>query len=178
MMLLHRKNNDLFRSVISFPSSLGIHYLFFLLPELLAFANVSGDSYNTLNVHQHNKVNSYLRASLDVISFENWNQANSLVGNQNKTSTITEKCIQAQHQERLIKYYHMNSIAHLDRRNQNDIVQNQYTLLPYPAVTLEDIEDMKQYYNGNRRHLPLTTHYVLTLERINHYLYAGKNNFM
>ena len=65
-----------------------------------------------------------------------------------------------------------------DTLTQNDIVRDQYELLPYPPVTKESIEAIrKHYYNKDKRKDPLSRVPGSDLETINHYLFKGRNNF-
>ena len=42
----------------------------------------------------------------------------------------------------------LNMPGNYDALNDKDIVRKQYSLLPYPPVTTEQLEDEKTYYNG------------------------------
>jgi len=42
----------------------------------------------------------------------------------------------------------LNMPDNYDALNDKDIVRKQYSLLPYPPVTTEQLEDEKTYYNG------------------------------
>ena len=73
-----------------------------------------------------------------------------------------------------------------DTLTQNDVVRNQYSNLPYPAVTLEDLDVEKSYYDdmrwplnayGKLRNKPFRVTPGITLEAINHFLYNGRNDF-
>ena len=73
-----------------------------------------------------------------------------------------------------------------DTLTQNDVVRNQYSNLPYPAVTLEDLNVEKTYYDdmrwpvnayGKLRNKPFRVTVGVTLEAINHFLFNGRNDF-
>ena len=73
-----------------------------------------------------------------------------------------------------------------DTFTQSDIVRNQYLLLPYPAVSLEDLAQEKAHYRnkitsliayGENRTTPYNINFGMTLEAINHFLFKGKYNF-
>ena len=73
-----------------------------------------------------------------------------------------------------------------DTLTQNDVVRNQYSNLPYPAVTLEDLDVEKSYYDdmrwplnayGKLRNKPFRVTPGITLEAINHFLFNGRNDF-
>ena len=65
-----------------------------------------------------------------------------------------------------------------DTISENDPVTNQYLNLPYPTVTDEDIASEQAFYrsdryNGNMFMIVES----LTLEKMNHYLFNGSENF-
>ena len=73
-----------------------------------------------------------------------------------------------------------------DTLTQSDVVRNQYSNLPYPAVTIEDLNAEKSYYDdmrwpvnayGKLRNKPFRVTPGVTLEAINHFLFNGRNNF-
>ena len=77
-------------------------------------------------------------------------------------------------------------IKTFDTLSQNDVVRNQYSNLPYPAVTLKDLNAEKSYYDnkkwivnvyGELRVKPYWVTPGVTLEAINHFLYNGRNDF-
>ena len=66
----------------------------------------------------------------------------------------------------------------LDTLSQDDIVRKQYALLPYPAVSHQDIERLRRHYNSNNRHVPFFVAPHNELDVVNHFLYKGRNDFM
>ena len=64
-----------------------------------------------------------------------------------------------------------------DTLTQDDIVQNQYSLLPYPAVSQESLTTEQYYYTSNRGNEPLRVVFSYILENINHFLFKGNNDF-
>ena len=66
----------------------------------------------------------------------------------------------------------------LDTLSQDDIVREQYEVLPYPAVTTEEIEGLRRHYNGNNRHVPYFSNPYNELDVVNHFLFKGRNDFM
>ena len=58
-----------------------------------------------------------------------------------------------------------------------DLVQTQYSMLPYPAVTNKDLLMEKRYYSTMKKRMPSVLYYTNTLENINHFLFQGKSNF-
>ena len=77
-------------------------------------------------------------------------------------------------------------VEEYDTFTQSDIVRNQYLLLPYPAVSLEDLAQEKAHYRnkvmsliayGENRTTPYNINFGMTLEAINHFLFKGKYNF-
>ena len=80
----------------------------------------------------------------------------------------------------------LSAIETFDTLTQNDVVRNQYSNLPYPAVTLEDLNIEKSYYDdmrwpvnayGKLRNKPFRVIPGITLEAINHFLFNGRNDF-
>ena len=80
-------------------------------------------------------------------------------------------------------------LAHIeqyDTLTQSDIVRNQYSTLPYPAVSHKLLAQEKAHYDNNlwpvkaygeMRPKPFGVSFGITLEAINHYLFKGKNQF-
>ena len=71
------------------------------------------------------------------------------------------------------------NIEYYDTLNTNDVVKEQYSLLPYPPIKKQDLEDEKNYYNSPNgtnsvypRHLAYD---ALKLENLNRILFKGKN---
>ena len=82
--------------------------------------------------------------------------------------------------------YKSSRIETFDTLTNNDVVRNQYSNLPYPAVTFEELNIEKSYYDnmqwpvkayGKLRNKPFRVTPGITLEAINHYLFRGKNDF-
>ena len=177
-MTFQHKKCDIFKFINTFHTSFGVYHSFFLFFVLLAFAGLGAKPFNILTTPPKKASMLRSRAKFEVIFKHNSGKVSELVRNRNKSSRTKEECTHVPSPEVFTKYYHMNSIQHLDTISQEDIVQNQYISLPYPSVSQDDIGAMKQYYNGNQRHLPLAIYSSLTLENINHYLFRGENNFM
>ena len=78
-------------------------------------------------------------------------------------------------QEDYINTYYL--LGYLDTITKEDLVQNQYLSFPYPAVTQEDIQIEKDYYNRKEQVAPFGITREITLESINHFLYKGSNTF-
>ena len=76
-------------------------------------------------------------------------------------------------------------VEEYDTFTQSDIVRNQYSLLPYPAVSLEDLALEKAHYHNNilplaygeNRTTPYNIDFGMSLDAINHFLFKGKYNF-
>ena len=68
-----------------------------------------------------------------------------------------------------------------DFLTQDDIVRKQYSLLPFPPVSKHDLAIENMYYSkrkiGNNLVKPFTAVTAFTLESLNHFLFAGRNNF-
>ena len=64
-----------------------------------------------------------------------------------------------------------------DTLTQDDIVRNQYSALPYPAVSKRELAVEWQYYKNKQNITPYYMIFAFTLESLNHYLYKGQNKF-
>ena len=64
-----------------------------------------------------------------------------------------------------------------DTLSQDDIVRNQYSSLPYPAVSKRELAVESQYYKNKQKTTPYNMIFAFTLESLNHYLYKGQNQF-
>ena len=64
-----------------------------------------------------------------------------------------------------------------DTLTQDDIVRNQYSSLPYPAVSKRELAVESQYYKNKQKTTPYNMIFAFTLESLNHYLYKGQNKF-
>ena len=72
-----------------------------------------------------------------------------------------------------------NASKYLDTLTYDDIVRNQYALLPYPAVSPDLIANERHYYIHNRDRWKKPFYFVFAdaLESMNHFLFKGSNNF-
>ena len=64
-----------------------------------------------------------------------------------------------------------------DTLTQDDIVRNQYSYLPYPAVSKRNLAGELQHYKNKRNATLYNIIPAFTLESLNHYLYQGRNDF-
>ena len=64
-----------------------------------------------------------------------------------------------------------------DSLTNDDIVRSQYSLLPYPAVSANELHTEWNYYKFKQGSEPYNMFFPFTFESLNHYLYQGKNNF-
>ena len=75
----------------------------------------------------------------------------------------------------------LNPHIYHDFLTQDDIVRKQYSLLPFPPVSKHDLAIESMYYSrrkiGNNLVKPFTAVTAFTLESLNHFLFAGRNNF-
>ena len=80
------------------------------------------------------------------------------------------------------------NLSYTGYHEQKDAVVQQYSSLPYPAVTNEALAHEKKYYGqqstrtlveayGEMRKKPFRVNPGTTLESINHFLFKGKNHF-
>ena len=75
----------------------------------------------------------------------------------------------------------LNPHRYYDFLTQDDIVRKQYSLLPFPPVSKHDLAIENMYYSqrkiGNNLVKPFSVVTAFTLESLNHFLFAGRNNF-
>ena len=64
-----------------------------------------------------------------------------------------------------------------DTKNQDDMVKQQYSSLPYPPVSKYDMEHEKDHYDDIDGSAPYKVYYALTPRMVNHFLFKGKNAF-
>ena len=66
-----------------------------------------------------------------------------------------------------------------DTLKQSDNVRNQYMTLPYTAISDQELETDKYYYDNvyNIRKTPYRISYGITHEAITHFLYKSRNRF-
>ena len=70
----------------------------------------------------------------------------------------------------------LRSFNEYDVISDDDKVQNQYKMLPFPPVPEKRLLQEEQHYKTNSSSMFSYT-FQLTLESLNHYLYQGKNHF-
>ena len=126
-----------------------------------------------------NKINDFnWKLELDT-RFEAFNLNNYHFDNQTNRSERnipTHACSELQN--RNSEAYEEKLFDNFDTLSQDDIVRKQYALLPYPAVSRQDIERLRRHYNGNNRHVPGVVAPHNELDVVNHFLYKGRNEFM
>ena len=64
-----------------------------------------------------------------------------------------------------------------DTLTQDDSVRKQYSSLPFPAVSKQELAAEREYYKNRQNTRPYITFFAFTFESLNHYLYKGKSNF-
>ena len=64
-----------------------------------------------------------------------------------------------------------------DTFTQDDIVKKQYSSLPYPEISQDEILMAHNHYEGEFKHIPIRRPVAENLESLNHFLYKGENNF-
>ena len=85
--------------------------------------------------------------------------------------------ILAKKQEWNTKYKKQNVYNGGDIMYPLDLVQTQYSMLPYPLVTNKDLLMEKRHYSTFKKSNPTVIYYTDTLENINHFLFQGNSNF-
>ena len=86
-------------------------------------------------------------------------------------------CININRQNDIINAYGSDSPEYWDTITKDDLVRNQYLALPYPAVTENAIQKEQHHYNSNKQNKPFPIYVPIILERINHFLFKGNNDF-
>ena len=92
-----------------------------------------------------------------------------------------EYCTKLRVHNKEFSSHDLESLEHYDTLTQSDIVLNQYMTLPYPAVSLKELTNEKNYYDRiyktGIRKVPYTIHSGISFEALNHFLYKGRNTF-
>ena len=70
-----------------------------------------------------------------------------------------------------------NVIRNYDTLSQDDVVKQQYAMLPYPEVKPGEFENIRRHYNSDHKNIPMLIAPAVTLENINHFLFRGRNDF-
>ena len=70
-----------------------------------------------------------------------------------------------------------NMIRNYDTLSQDDVVKQQYAMLPYPEVKPGEFENIRRHYNSENKNIPMLIAPAVTLENINHFLFRGRNDF-
>ena len=71
---------------------------------------------------------------------------------------------------------HDSTISNGETIGFKDLVVRQYEQLSYPDVKEDDILNEENYYSAEGNSLSMM-HLGITLEKINHYLFQGKESF-
>ena len=150
-------------------------YIYSVIHSLISYIFITFLSTHTMS----NKINDFnWKLELDT-RFEAFNQNNFHFDNQPNVSARnihTHTCSELQN--RNSEAYEEKLFDNFDTLSQDDIVRKQYALLPYPAVSRQDIERLRRHYNGNNRHVPGVVAPHNELDVVNHFLYKGRNEFM
>ena len=86
-------------------------------------------------------------------------------------------CEKLRPKHQLTEEFYTIPLCYYDTLSQDDSVRNQYASLPYPTVTEQHLEREKKYYDSDDFKTPYIRSFALTLERLNHFLYNGRNTF-
>ena len=170
--MLFRKNNfSVNTSLIYSINSLSIKYLLFLfLLHIETYTCTKLDNVGILQTYSPSNLKVYFndryishylcKHQIQIFETKKYFCRNNKVGSQ------------------VVEEYNNNFNPLSDTLTQDDIVMKQYALLPYPAVSQQEIMKVKQHYNSVNRHIPYHTTPSQTLESLNHFLYKGKNGYM
>ena len=94
-----------------------------------------------------------------------------MISHQRSCTVLSKK------QEWNTKYKMKNVYNDGDTMYPLDLVQTQYSMLPYPLVTNKDLLMEKRHYSTMKKSMPTVLYYTDTLENINHFFFQGKSNF-
>ena len=102
--------------------------------------------------------------------------------NNNRTHNFRIKgktCVDLQLESNSNHEYNSNHINNGDTVIEDDVVRDQYSWFPYPAVTEDHFFREQQYYNNeqNQNNRPYTIVPSIVLENLNHFLFKGDNDF-
>ena len=154
-----------------------IYDFLFLTCILRVYANTHGMSHSALNRQNMFMPTSHLEKHWNGLSIK-FLATSKFPNESNGSLKINQySCIDSYHQNDIINEYVSDSPGYLDTLSQDDIVRNQYLLLPYPAVTQHSLALEQNHYNSSKRNKPFNTYYSMALESINHFLYKGSNDF-
>ena len=152
---------------------------------IILFSNVSSIDHSDETVNDLSNTNSVLPQN------EKFLLSNSRNGHGAGKKGLKSKLIKSSCEINIAgrnssKRINQGTVDSYDTLTQSDVVRNQYSTLPFPAVTLEDLNVEKAYYDnkqwpvrayGEIRNKPFRVTPGVTLEAINHFVYNGKNNF-
>ena len=85
-------------------------------------------------------------------------------------------CIKNNEQNNTIEF-EVNVIRNYDTLSQDDVVKQQYAMLPYPEVKPGEFEIIRRHYGSDNKNIPMLIAPAVTLENINHFLFRGRNDF-
>ena len=132
------------------------------------------------NAFTNRSIIAYSSKHSDGLSSKSVSAKNQLDLDKGKTSNPeTHICTNIQYQCDLESTYNSDLSRNTgDTTNQDDIVRRQYSSLPYPAVTEDNLFLEKNHYDRKLENIrPYGISQQLALEKINHYLYNGDNDF-
>ena len=158
-------------------------FLAFIVPS--AFANkvhdISHEPFNNKkNDSPHGAATLYPRTHFKVTPSTGVSSTIQMSATYDETPTTKlDICIGTQHQRDFPNKSSSNPTWNGDITKQEDLVQKQYSSLPYPAVRKSDfLEEQSYYKNDSLSNIPYRIYPHIELEYINHFLYNGANNFM
>ena len=97
------------------------------------------------------------------------------------TQCCTETCSGTSKNKSFCDLEHNTNLGDIDHNELevysevNDVVQKQYSYLPYPPISRTEWLAEANYYKNHD--IPFLFSYQLQLEYLNHYLFQGKENF-
>ena len=89
-----------------------------------------------------------------------------------------DMCVNVEKQNVSSYEYNWDPTNNGDSISEDDIVRNQYSLLPFPPVREDHFHKEKGHYSGSERNKPFVINPPIVLENLNHFLFKGGNNFM
>ena len=146
-------------------------YIFF--PHIVTTQNMFQNAYNLIEYDQQIRQSNMktLTRRLSTLEVRNANGIYQTNGDMQVCSEIYNRSLQSSNHKDVNVYGYSDSVS------TNDLVKKQYSILPYPTVGYDTIRREHMYYLSDNSNYPISSHYSLKLEYLNHYLYQGQNNF-
>lgn len=157
--------------------NINISSLAWFVLEMYIFVTSHDNSYSSpiIENESSHKASDTMLCDISSMSISYISKLNS--NHNTNSASKTHICTHMRHPSYLCNETIRNSTRNGDTGSQNDIVREQYSSLPYPAVSEEDLFAEKNHYGGGLWNIPYKINRPIGLEQINHFLYNGGNAF-